>query len=63
MIGRQYFLRQAATLLEFAQSTNDPELAAALVEKVSNFLSHIDETDARPDPSLQAPDIEPENRA
>ena len=63
VIGRQYFLRQAATLLEFAQSTNDPELAAALVEKASNFLSQIDETDARPDPSLQAPDIEPENRA
>jgi len=24
VIGRQYFLRQAATLLEFAQSTNEP---------------------------------------
>jgi len=63
VIGRQYFLRQAATLLEFAQSTNDPALAAALVEKASNFLSQIDETDARPDPSLEAPDIGPVNRA
>ena len=63
MIGRQYFLRQAATLLEFAQSTNDPKLAAALIEKASNFLSQIDESSARLDPSPRAPDVEPENRA
>jgi hypothetical protein len=63
VIARQYFLRQAATLLEFAQSTKDPELAAALIERASNFLAQIDEPSARPDPSLQAPDVEPENRA
>jgi hypothetical protein len=56
VLGRQYFLRQAATLLEFAHSTNDPELAATLIEKASNFLAQIDEPSARPDPSLQAPD-------
>jgi hypothetical protein len=59
VIGREYFLRQAATALEFAQSTNDPKLAAALVEKASDLLAQIDESDARPDPSPQAPDIEP----
>ena len=59
VIGRQYFLRQAATALEFARSTNDPELAAALVEKASNFLAHIDESSDLPDVSPQAPDIEP----
>ena len=63
VIGRQYFLRQAATALEFAQSTNDPKLAAALVEKAANLLAQIDESSARPDPSPQAPDAEPENRA
>ena len=63
MIGRQYFVRQAATLVEFARSTNDPKLAAALIERASNLLSQIDESSARPDPSPQAPDIEPENRA
>jgi hypothetical protein len=59
VIGREYFLRQAATLVEFARSTNDHKLAAALIEKASNLLSQIDESSARPDPSLRAPDIEP----
>jgi len=59
VIGRQYFLRQAATALEFARSTNDPKLAAALVEKASDLLAQIDESGARPDPSPRAPDIEP----
>jgi hypothetical protein len=59
VIGRQYFLRQAATLLEFAQSTNDPKLAAALIEKAADLLSQLDESSARPDRSPQAPDIEP----
>jgi hypothetical protein len=62
VIGRQYFLRQAATLLEFAQSTNDPGLAADLLEKASNLLSQI-ESSARLDQSPRAPDVEPENRA
>ena len=60
MIGRQYFLRQAATLVEFAQSTNDPKLAAALIEKASNLLAQIDELSVRPDPSPRAPDVQPE---
>ena len=60
VIGRQYFLRQAATALEFARSTNDPKLAAALIEKASNFLAQIDESGARPDSSPQAPDVQPE---
>jgi hypothetical protein len=63
VIGRQYFLRQAATLVEFARSTNDPELAAALIEKAADLLAKIDESSAMPDPSPQAPDVEPENRA
>ena len=59
VIGREYFLRQAATLLKFAQSTNDPKLAAALIEKASNLLAQIDESSARPDPTPLAPDVEP----
>jgi hypothetical protein len=62
VIGRRYLMRQAATLVEFAQSTNDPTVAAALIEKASNLLARIDEG-ARPDQSPQAPDVEPENRA
>jgi hypothetical protein len=59
VIGRQYFVRQAATLVEFAQSTNDPKLAAALIERASNLLAQIDESSAPPDLSPLAPDIEP----
>ena len=53
VIGRRYFVRQAATLVEFAQSTNDPKLAAALVEKAANLLAQIDESSARSDLSRQ----------
>ena len=63
VIGKEYFLRQAATLVEFARSTNDHKLAAALIEKASNLLSQIDESSARRDTDPQAPDVEPENRA
>ena len=67
MIGRQYFLRQAATLLEFAQSTNDSKLAAALIGKAADLLAEIDaqtdEPNARPDRSPRAPDVEPEKRS
>jgi hypothetical protein len=59
VIGRQYFLRQAATLLKSALSTNAPELAAALVKRADDLLSQI-ESDALPDPGLQAPDVEPD---
>jgi hypothetical protein len=63
VIGREYFLRQAATLVGFARSTNDPQLAAALIEKAADLLAQIDQSDARSDPSPHAPDMEPENRA
>jgi hypothetical protein len=57
VVGRNYFTRQAATLLKFAKSTSDPRLAAALVEKASNLKSQSDET-GPPDLSPQAPDVE-----
>jgi hypothetical protein len=41
VIGRQYFLRQAATLLKSALSTNDAELAAALVERADDLLPKL----------------------
>jgi hypothetical protein len=58
VIGKEYFVRQAATLLKLARSTSDPGLAAALIERASNLLSQIDESSARPDPNLQAPDVQ-----
>ena len=58
MVGRNYFTRQAATLLKFAQSTSDPKLVAALVEKAVDLRSQVDETTPPPDSSPHAPDVE-----
>jgi predicted membrane chloride channel (bestrophin family) len=58
VIGRRYFARQATTLLKFASSTTNPELAAVLIEKAANLKSQGDETNPRPDRSSRAPDVE-----
>ncbi len=60
VLGRLYFARQAKTLLQFARSTSNPELAASLIERAADLKAQID-ADERPSPSLQAPDVEPEN--
>ena len=57
MMGRQYFTRQAATLLKFAQSTISPQLAAFLTVKAADLKSQRDES-TRPDLSPLA-DVEP----
>jgi hypothetical protein len=59
MIGRQYLARQAASLLKFAQATNDPQLAAILVDKAVHLKSQVDETMPSRDLSPRAPDVEP----
>jgi hypothetical protein len=56
--GRLYLMRQAATFLKFAQSTNDPKLAAFLVEKAADLKSQV-EANGKPDTSPLAPDVEP----
>ena len=61
VLGRLYFTRQATTLLRFAKSTSNPELAAILIERAANLKAQIDAVD-RPSLSLQAPDVEPEAR-
>jgi hypothetical protein len=58
VIGRSYFVRQAATLLRFAQSTRNPELAAVLVERAADLKTQVDESGI-PDPTARAPDVEP----
>jgi hypothetical protein len=57
VIGRPYVRRQAKTLLEFAKSTNNPKLAAVLVEKAADLTARVDEA-TRPDVTPLAPDIE-----
>jgi hypothetical protein len=61
VIGRDYFVRQAATVLKFAQATTNPQLATVLIEKAADLNSQIDESSTTPDPSPQAPDVQPEN--
>jgi hypothetical protein len=59
LIGRGYLVRQAATLLKFAQTTTDPKIAAGLVDKAADLRSQVDEASALPDRSSRAPDVEP----
>jgi hypothetical protein len=56
VVGRSYFTRQAATLLKFAKSTKNPELAADL-------KSQVDDTMPLTDASPLAPDVEPADRS
>jgi len=58
VIGRQYFARQATTLLKFANSTTNAKLAAVLVEKAAHLKSQVDETGPPPDQSPRPPDVE-----
>jgi hypothetical protein len=59
VIGKLYFVRQAATLLKFAKSTANPELSAVLIEKAAELKSRVD-GEASEKESLRAPDVEPE---
>jgi hypothetical protein len=59
VIGKQYFVRQATTLLKFAKSTRDPKLAAAVVEKAAALKSQGDQALPPADLTPLAPDIEP----
>jgi hypothetical protein len=52
-------VRQATTLLKFANSTTNPQLAADLIEKAADLEWQVDETSTTPDPSPLAPDVFP----
>jgi hypothetical protein len=62
VVGRQYLTRQATTLLKFAKTVTDPNVAAGLVEKAADLKSQVDEPN-RPDKSPRAPDVEWNNGA
>jgi hypothetical protein len=59
VIGREYFVRQAATLFKFAKITNDPKISVALLEKAADLKAQVDETTPPFDRSPHAPDVEP----
>jgi hypothetical protein len=60
VVGRQYLTRQATTLLKFAKTVTDPNVAAGLVEKAADLKSLVDESNL-PDRSARAPDVERNN--
>ena len=59
MIGKEYFVRQAAILFKFAKITKDPKISAALLEKAADLKLRVDEPGTPPDLTPSAPDIEP----
>ena len=58
VIGREYFVRQAAILFKFAKATTDPKISAALMDKAADFKLQVDEGKP-PDLTPLAPDVEP----
>jgi hypothetical protein len=59
VIGKQYFVRQAAILFGIAKATKDPKISAALMDKAADLKSKVDELGAPFDIAPLAPDIEP----
>ena len=58
VVSKNYLTRQATTLVKFAQSTSDPMVLTALVEKATELKSQADETELPSDLSPRAPDVE-----
>jgi hypothetical protein len=57
--GKEYLTRQAATVMKFANTTTDREVAARLIEKAVDLQCRLGDAAARPDRSARAPDVEP----
>jgi hypothetical protein len=54
---KQYIKLQAATLLDFARSTKNPDLAAVLIEKAADLAEQVEKVPT-PDPETRPPDVE-----
>jgi hypothetical protein len=59
VIGKQYFVRQAAILFGIAKATKDPKISAALMDKAADLKSKVDGPDAPLDLTPLAPEVEP----
>ena len=59
VIGKEYFMRQAAILFGLAKATTDPKISAALLDKAADLNLQVDGPVAPPDSTPLAPDIEP----
>ena len=49
VIGRDYFVRQAETLLKLAEQTKDAQVAASLIDQAADLKAIVDELGAEPD--------------
>ena len=58
MIGKQYFVRQAAILFGIAKATKDPKISAALMDKAADLKAKVDGPGTPPDLAPLAP-VEP----
>jgi hypothetical protein len=57
---RNYFIRQATTLLRFAKETGNSDMATMLMTKAAEFNEKLAEVPlSRKDVSPRAPDVEP----
>ena len=59
VIGKEYFVRQAAILFGMAKTTTDPKISGALLDKATDLKLQVDEPGAPPHSTTLAPDIEP----
>jgi hypothetical protein len=57
VIGKEYFVRQAAILLGLAKATKDPKISAALLDKAAEL--QVDKSGVAPDLTPLAPNVEP----
>ena len=62
MLGRSYFVRQAASLLSLAKQISDTEICAALLKKATDQNEQAHRTMPRADMSPRPPDVECETR-
>jgi hypothetical protein len=62
MIGREYFVRQALTLLRMAKTVRDPAVSAELLSKAATFDEKAQESPSGLGPPLIAPAIQDQIR-
>jgi len=53
VIGKEYFVRQAAILLGLSKATTDPKISAALLDKAADLKLQVDK------PGVPPPDLSP----
>jgi hypothetical protein len=59
VIGKAYFVRQAAIMFGLAKATQDPKISAALMEKAADLKLRVDDPAVTRVVTPSAPDNEP----